>query len=398
MRLLYHHRTRSTDAQRIHILEMVQAFRQIGNEVELVSLVDTEKAREDATRDAATPSWQRLVRKIPFAYDLIQLGYNLVGFPLLVWKLLTGRYEAVYERYSLYNFSGVLAARLCRLPIVLEVNSPFSLEQVRDNEIYARRLAIWTERWICNRATSVVVVSSPLRRILEEQGVKASKIVVMSNGVNREQFREGKPSETLRRSLGLEGKIVVGFVGWFRKWHGLELLVEAFAQSGLDRENAVLLLVGDGPAMADLRQMVMRSGLEGSVIFTGPLPHGRVAEHMRLFDVAVQPAANEYCCPMKILEYLAAGKPVAAPRQDNITELLHEGTEGIFFEPTDAGQLSAALQVLVRDPAKRQQMGAACLAAIEQRGYLWTKNAEAVCRLFDPDTRVGTRSPGLMSH
>ena len=377
MRIVYHHRTRSTDAQRIHILEMVHAFEGLGHEVRIVSLVPTDEAQHDAKRDAGNPLWQRLARRIPFAYEIVQLGYNAIGIPMLLSKVIRGKTDFIYERYSLFNFSGVAVAKLCGVPIVLEVNSPFALEQVRDKDIRLHRFAQWTEKVTCNLATRIVVVSTPLKSIMAASGVPAERIEVMTNGVRLEHFAPQPQPEELRRSLGLrQSDIVVGFVGWFRKWHGIEMLLEAFQKSGLAGRGVKVMLIGDGQAIADLRQYVAENRLGDSVIFTGPVPHAGVPPYLDLIDIAVQPAANEYCCPMKILEYMALGKPVVAPRQENIQELLREGEEAQFFSAGEVNSLADALKVLVNDPAKARRMGRLAREAITSRGYLWSANAK----------------------
>jgi glycosyltransferase involved in cell wall biosynthesis len=383
MKVIYHHRTRSTDAQRIHIQEIILAFQELGHEVETVSLVPTDAGQQDAQRDAADAPWKALVRRIPFAYEIVQLGYNLVGIPMLLRSMQRGNADFIYERYSLFNFAGAIAARLCRVPLILEVNSPFALEQSRDKDIRLVRLAAWTERVICNAAAHVVVVSTPLQRIMAQSGVRASRLVLMPNGVDLHKFKPQPRSPELRHSLGLDGAVVIGFVGWFRKWHGLELLLEAFHRSGLGAQGAKMLLIGGGQAMADLQTYVAEHGLQEYVVFTGPLPHAQVPPYLDLIDIAVQPAANEYCCPMKILEYMALGKPIVAPRQENIQDLLREGEEARFFTPGDAVSMGEALAGLVNDRDEAVRMGRKAREAIEGRGYLWTENARKVVEMVE---------------
>ena len=95
MRILYHHRTRSTDAQRVHILEMVAAFRALGHQVTIVSLVNTE-APADAGREVSEASWKRWIRRIPYGYEAAQLAYNLLGLPMLLARLWSGHYDLLY--------------------------------------------------------------------------------------------------------------------------------------------------------------------------------------------------------------------------------------------------------------------------------------------------------------
>lgn len=383
MKIVYHHRTRSTDAQRIHIREIVTALRGLGHEVEIVSLVPTGAGRDTPARDAGEAPWKRAARRVPFLYDIIQLGYNVAGVPLLLAGVLRGRADFLYERYALFNFAGVLVSRIRRIPLVLEVNSPFALEQSRDKDIRMSRFAAWSERAICNRAARVIVVSTPLARMMERAGVAREKIEIMPNGVRPEDFEPAPADPELRASLGLSNQTVIGFAGWFRKWHGIELLLEAFQRAGLAGKSAKVLLIGDGAAMAELRQYVEKRDLKSDVLFTGPLPHEKVPRYLNLIDIAVQPAANEYCCPMKILEYMALGKAIVAPRQENIQELLREGSEARYFVPGDAAGLAAALSELVEDREKALSLGRRARSAIFERGYLWSVNARRVVEMME---------------
>jgi glycosyltransferase involved in cell wall biosynthesis len=376
MRILYHHRTRCTDAQRVHILEIVNALRALGHEVQILSVANSEKAVVDEVSD---PAWKKLVRAIPLAYELAQLAYNLLALPWLLYRIRNFQPAFLYERYSLMNFAGVLAARMCGKPMVLEVNSPFALEQVSENEIRAARLAKWMERVICNSASCVIVVSGPLKRIMAANGVHESKMVIMPNGVNLQHVRAGG-SEELRLRLGLRGKTVIGFVGWFRRWHGLEFLIDAFAHSDLASRGAALIFIGDGPAMPGLRAQAAARLPEGAVVFTGGIPHEEIPGYLNVIDIAVQPAANPYCCPMKIIEYMGLGKAIVAPKQENIEELLTDGSEALLFAPGSQVELERALGRLVDDENLRADLGRAALTAIHTRGMLWSSNAEAVIR------------------
>lgn len=381
MNIVYHHRTRATDAQRVHILELVQALRQLGHAVRIVGLADPEATREQAGRDGEEAWWKRLTRKIPFSYEALQLGYHAVGIPLLIWNILRTNAGFVYERHSLLNVSGIVAACLTRRPLLLEVNSPLALEQQREREIRLVRLARWLETFTCNAASRVIVVSGPLKRILIESGVKDNKIAVMPNGVDPDRFQATLPPSELRARLGLEGRKVIGFVGWFRRWHGLEMLLDAFAQAGLAQRNASLLLIGDGPATPDLRAQATALGIQDAVVFSGGVPHRLIPDYLGLVDIAVQPAANEYCCPMKIIEYMGMGKAIVAPRQENITELLNEGQEAELFTPGCTAALADALLKLVDQPNQRAALGQQARDAISRRRLLWRENARRVVEL-----------------
>lgn len=393
MRIVYHHRTRTTDAARVHILEMVHAFREAGCEVSIASLMPTERAPSEARREVRQSRVKAILLRIPFAYETAQLMYNAVAVPWLVFEVLRRRADFIYERYCLFNASGVLASKLTRRPLILEVNSPFAIEQYHEREIRALRLAKSMERNICNTASVVITVSGPLRRILIESGVAPSKVLLMPNGVNIDHLQSGADGSALRNTLGLENKVVIGFAGWFRKWHGLEFLVETFAAERLGERGARLLLIGDGPAMVGLRQRAAELKVEESIVFAGPVMHEDIPPYLKSIDIAVQPAANEYCCPMKIIEYMGAGKAIVAPRQPNIEELLRDGHNALLFSPGNAREFGQALATLVGNTARRAALGAAAFQEVLERGLLWRRNAERVMRLAsahrDEDAALG---------
>ncbi len=394
MKIVYHHRTRATDAQRVHILEIVHAFRAHGHSVRIASLVDTERRWEDASHEAKESWWKSLALKLPFAYECLQLGYNIFALPWLIRILNSEAADFVYDRYSLFNFAAVCAARLTRRPIVLEVNSPFAFEQGNHAEIRAVRLANWMERRICNMASIVIVVSGPLRRILIANGINAEKIVLMPNGVNIGHL-ESATVRSGRANLGLSGKVVIGFVGWFRPWHGLEMLIDAFHNAGLAGKGAALVLVGDGPAMAALKERARAHRLENAIVFTGPISHEDIAPYLSAIDIAVQPAANAYCCPMKIVEYMGTGKAIIAPRQENIQELLEDGVQALLFEPGNAEDLGAALDKVVLNPALALRLGKSAKNTVDARGLLWARNAERVVELVLANQNPGRRFDGF---
>ncbi len=385
MKILYHHRTRATDAQRVHILEIVRAFRAAGHEVRIASLVDTEAAPA-APAETGDAGWKEWVKRIPFSAEIVQLGYNVVALPWLLWTIFTWKPSFLYERHAIYNFAGVLAAKLTGRAIVLEVNSPLAMEHGEEGTLTAPGFAGWCERLVFRLATTILVVSGPLKRILAKEGVEPAKIVVMPNGVDLAAFGDVRDASALRESLGLQQSTVIGFVGWFRPWHGLEMLVEAFAHAELQWKGAKLLLIGDGPATPALRKQVSALGLDEHVVFAGAVAHEAIPDYLALVDIAAQPAANEYCCPMKVIEYMAMAKPIVAPRQENITELLADGAEVVTFPPGDMAGLAAALAQLVASKQERERLGGAARAAIDTRGLLWSANADRVVGLA-----MGTR-------
>ncbi len=378
MRILYHHRTQAGDAQGVHIQEIVRAFRELGHEVRIAAI----RGEEEARRASRAPQGSGLLQSVPaWLYEVLSLGYNLYGYRMLRREAAAFGPDMIYERYSLNTYCGIWAARRLRIPIVLEVNAPLATEQERLGRLSFRRLARFSERWICSRSTRTIVVTGVMRDLLAAEGVPRDHMAVVTNGIDPKRFHPGISGDAVRARNGLDGKVVIGFVGWFRKWHGLEMLLEVFHRSGLSGRGARLMLVGDGPARPDLDRYVRANALEAAVVFTGPVPHDEIPAYIAAMDVAVQPSAPEYACPMKIVEYMAMGKCVVAPDQPNIREIVQAGRSGLLFPPGKAEDLGAALAAAGDDAGLRERLGGEAVATVRSRGFLWEANARRALAL-----------------
>lgn len=379
MKILYHHRTQAEDAQGIHIHEMVRAFRELGHEVEIIALVQ----REGACAQQASPSkWKRLAEFAPaWLYELMSLSYNLVGYRKLARAIKRGRPGLIYERYALNTFCGIWASRRFGVPLVLEVNAPLRYEQEKLGKLVFKRLARFSERWICSHSTRTLVVSGVMRDMLAEQGVPQSHMTVMPNGIDTRQFHPRISGAKVRARYRLEGQTVIGFVGWFRKWHGLEMLLEIMHESRLHERNVRLLLVGEGPAEAELQQYAQTHGLRAAVIFTGPIARREIPAHLAAMDICVQPKAPAYACPMKIFEYLGMGKCLVVPDQPNLREILRDRETAFLFQPENKESLRATLLDLLAKPEQRQLVAARAYESIAARSFTWRENARRTLEL-----------------
>jgi len=379
MRILYHHRTRAGDAQGIHIRSIIHAFRDLGHEVEVAALTETDAG---AQREVKSSAPERSGGELPaWLYDLLSLGYNGYGYAMLRRRARHFRPDLIYERYSLNTVCGVLAARHLGVPIILEVNAPLAQEQEQLGRLTFRALARASERWICSNSTRTIAVTGVLKDVLVREGVPSEQVVVMTNGVDHDTFNPAVSGAEVRRKHDLGDRLVIGFVGWFRKWHGLELLLEAYHAARLAERGARLVLVGDGPARPDLDRFVSAHGLGRDVVFTGPVDHLHIPAYVAAMDVAVQPSAPEYACPMKIVEYMAMAKCVVAPDQPNIREILRAGHSGLLFSQGDRRELEHALVQVAEDAEARLALGRAAFETVTSRRFFWKDNATRVLAL-----------------
>ncbi|HKE01082.1 MAG TPA: glycosyltransferase [Planctomycetota bacterium] len=381
MRVLYHHRTASDDGQAVHIREMQAAFRRAGHELQEVALV----RRGGGGRPSALGAmWGRAPG---FVREIAEHGYNLAGLRALTRAIADFRPDVLYERYALSTTCGSDAAARAGVPFVLEVNSPLADEVERTRGLSFPGLARRAERRTLGKAAVVAVVSGALREWAAGLGVDRGRLVWTPNGVDLARFAPGPKRPDLLRSFDLEGRTVVGFTGFVREWHRLDLAIDAIAP--LADRGVALLVVGDGPALADLRDRARALGVERAVRFAGKVSHEAIPDHVRLFDVAIVPAINPYASPLKLFEYLAAEIASVVVDQPNLREVLDDGAAR-FVPAGDAAALRSAIGELADDPAKRRALAAAGRRCLLERDYTWDANVRRVLDALAARTSAAT--------
>ncbi|HKR91232.1 TIGR04063 family PEP-CTERM/XrtA system glycosyltransferase [Novosphingobium sp.] len=218
------------------------------------------------------------------------------------------------------------------------------------------RLTRKLESHVVREADAVVTICDGLRQDLVARGTPEEKITVMPNGVDLSLF--GQPLErdaALARALGFEidGQScpVIGFIGSFYDYEGLDLLIAAMPALTARRPDARLLLVGGGPMDAALRRQAEASPVANAIRFIGRVPHHEVDRYYALCDVMAYPRKRsrltDLVTPLKPLEALAQGKLVAASDVGGHRELIENGKTGTLFAPDDATACAVALAGLL---------------------------------------------------
>lgn len=263
-------------------------------------------------------------------------------------------YDLLYERYSLFSDVGASMTDDYQLPYLLEVNAPLIVERQRVEPLPLAPLAWDIERYIFTRARALLAVSNAVRTYVVEQGGRPERVHVLPNGVDTSRFHGGISSQEVRTELSLAERFVVGFAGSLKPWHGVDLLIEAFA--AVARPNWTLLIVGDGPERTHLEEQARILPESHHIVFTGAVPHERVPQYVSAMDLAVAPfrsVDNFYFSPLKLFEYLAMGKPVVASAVGQISEVIRDGENGVLFEPDNARALAQALIRVATDEQLR---------------------------------------------
>jgi glycosyltransferase involved in cell wall biosynthesis len=293
------------------------------------------------------------------------------------------RPDAIIERLSLFGHVGLDLAESLDLPLIVEVNALLVEEARAFRSLELGQLAETIERRVLERADAVVVVSAALADRVQSLGIAPRKIHVIPNGADVDAFEQAEPRDVCRAALGLDDEPVVGFVGSLKVWHGVDVLLAAFARLLADRPTARLLVVGSGPAEEKLRDQAADGGFEPSVTFTGSVPHEQVPRLLRAMDVAVapfKPVDNFYFSPIKLFEYMAAGLCIVGSRLGQIEEIIVDGRNGLLCTPGDPDSLYRALQWAVDSPNERERLGAAAARTLREH-YTWQRTAAAVSQV-----------------
>lgn len=250
---------------------------------------------------------------------------------------------------ALNGLAGLRLSRQFALPLVYELRAFWEDAAVNHGtttEGSARyRATRMLETHVTRKAAAVTTICDGIKLDLIGRGIMPEKIAVIPNAVNVDQFdHTSVPDPALAARLGLAGKTVLGFIGSFYAYEGLDLLISAFPQILQRYPDVQLLLVGGGYQDQALKEQVALLGLEKQVVFTGRVPHEEVATYYDLMDVLVYPRHSmrltETVTPLKPLEAMAQGRLLIASDVGGHKELIEDGVTGSLFKAGDVDDLA----------------------------------------------------------
>jgi glycosyltransferase involved in cell wall biosynthesis len=374
LRILYHHRTAALDGMSVHIEQLVSALRARGHDVRVVG--PGSASHEAARRGKGLEKFaDRLRALLPAAiFELLELAYNIPAYRRLAREAAAFRPDVLYERNNLFLLAGLRLKRKLSLPMLLEINAPLAAERAKFGNLALKRLAARCEKAVWSGADIALPVTRVLAdMVAQERGPQG--IHVIPNGADLSAMPDPQKVAALRTRLGLQDKVVLGFVGFVRPWHGLEWAIHALPRLA---DNVHLLVVGDGPAQAALQDDAARLSVAHRVHFAGRIAHDDVSSFVQNFDIALQTRAVGYCSPLKLFEYMALGRAIIAPDQPNLREVLRPEVDALLFNPDDEASFFAALARLSADPELRARLGSAARRSVEETPFTWTENARRV--------------------
>ncbi len=400
MRILYYSphpqlQLRSNTGYGTHMREMIAAFRSMGHDVSPYIVADVNGENEEEFVQQNIPNnakiqngsfLKTLIKTVTpnFAWSSIK-DLRLLNFDRKIKNdlkdaIVEWKPDVIYERCNYLQTSGVEVANQMGIPHILEVNSPYVEEHAflekGYNLLYQKAKAAEQEQAM--RTTMLVVVSTALKNYyMDVLGIDSNKIVVIPNAIKSNFCSENYDFET-RRKLDLENKKVFGFVGSFFRWHGIDLLIKAFNE--IEDPDTRLLIVGSGEIENELKLLANKQSRAADIIFTGEVRHVEIYDYIQAMDICVLARSHWYGSPVKLFEYGAMGKPIIAPDNIPVNDIMSHGEDALLVKPT-VRSLTDAMQELLDNPQLATKIAENFKKKVNSE-YIWIKHAGKILEAF----------------
>ncbi len=297
------------------------------------------------------------------------------------------RPDVILAREDAYRTSMVGAAKATGVPLVTYADAPVAYEvrtfYNKPRWHPPRVLEAVEKRWL-KQSRAVITPTHAGAGVLAAYGLDVP-IHAISNGVDPAQFPAltSEAKQQRRRELGLPAVgLVVGYQGSFRNFHGIDLLCE-LVRATAGQNGIHWLLVGDGP---ERHKLLEAAAGNRAVTLVGRQPSERMGDFVSVMDVGISThvfvPGPFYFCPLKILEYAAAGCAVIASAQGDVPRLLDNGRVGILLDGPEPERWIQALRVLATDPAKVRRLGELASKWVEHN-FTWRHTAEGVAGVLE---------------
>ncbi|MGH9805757.1 MAG: TIGR04063 family PEP-CTERM/XrtA system glycosyltransferase [Terriglobia bacterium] len=349
----------------------------------------------DELRFYRTPSPSKSMVSIPLVRELALIEATGRKISRLVGEMKPDIIQA--HSPVLNALPAIRVGRRTKIPVVYEVRAFWedaAVDHGTTREGRPRyRLTRALETFAMRNADHVTTICEGLRQDIVKRGIPEARVSVIPNAVDLAAFEFDLPPDLgLKGRLGLDGKIVIGFIGSFYAYEGLDLLLSAMPQVLRKIPEARVLLAGGGPQEPALRSLARDLGMGDKVVFTGRVPHSEIPRYYGIVDVLTYPRHSmrltELVTPLKPLEAMARGRLVLASDVGGHRELIRDGETGILFRAGDTASLVDAIAKLFGDrdswPRIRQQ--ARSFVEAERN---WTASVARYRPVFEALKRAG---------
>ncbi|MBT7942500.1 MAG: methyltransferase domain-containing protein, partial [Alphaproteobacteria bacterium] len=312
----------------------------------------------------------------------------------------------IYERLVLGNYTGVRLSQKFKIPYLVEYNgSEIVMRRIfGDGQTFQyKNLFHEAERAAFQQATAINVISEAVRETLVEAGIDSQKIFVNPNCADPDAYAPGTEKETvrLRGEVGwTSDHVIIGFVGTFGGWHGIETLAKSLPLIIAEVPEARFLFIGQGSHQNLIIETLDRYGLNDKACMTGMLPQMDAASLMKMCDIFLSPHQKSmgkmkfFGSPTKVFEYMAMGGAIVASDLEQIGEVLSPALRpadlldpnlevsdqrAVLCQPGNVEEFVVAVTALAKLPKVRSSLGINARKAVLDT-YSWSRHVE---RLLD---------------
>lgn len=343
--------------------------------------------------------------------DVAQTETNILGMNAHYAERLGPLFDAlrpafIFERMVLGSAVGAWASRRFNIPYIVEYNgSEIAMKKSFSNGNYTHEgLLVLAEEAAFRQATLISVISEHVANDVAGRGIARSRILVNPNAVDLEAYSPAPSEERtrLRAQLGFAPHHrVVGFIGTFGGWHGIEVLAAALPAIVRGDDSVRVLLIGDGSLKHLVAEAVARAKINDRVVDMGKVPQARGAQLLKACDVLVSPHARNmidgpfFGSPTKLFEYMAMAAGIVASDLGQISDILSpslrtadivaaqrsgrsikiSNQRALLCTPGDVDDFVAGVLALVRDPLVAEALGRNARAAAEKH-YTWRQHVD----------------------
>lgn len=359
-----------------HIFEVCENLCRMGNKIRLI-------APRYARYSHSTPIEIIYVPMLKIRF-LRTITYEALAPFFILSCILLWKPAVIYWRQSYLTFFPVFLSILSNKKIITEVNG-LTIDEIKSETIsrFRKNIVLHFEKYNYKNSSHLICVAPVIKeRLLKYYKLSKRKISVILNGVNSNRMPV-IDSAKAKEALGIDPEMkVIGFVGHFFPWDGIEYLIEAASKIIQKQKNVRFLIIGHGRWGMHLPKLVAKMGLNDFFIFTGKVPWEKLYIYVNAFDVATAPYSKSINIKsgrssLKILEYFACNKPVVASNTEAIPEIMDikKRELGLTVKPEDSNELARAILFLLESEETKLSIGNRARAYMQKE-----RSWEAVAR------------------
>jgi glycosyltransferase involved in cell wall biosynthesis len=356
-----------------HILETISGFEALGHEVHLFSFSESDSGIQSIRSNSKF--WTSLRKYIPSICletikDVWLFHVNQLKIKDLKEFIESIQPDVVYEREGYLVNVGALIDQL-NIPWYIEVNAPLIEERrvLVGPSIFSSIGQSFIHKAYKN-CSGVFCVSKDLKGYLKTKfSIDPKKINVNPNGVDLCNFELKECRDQVSEVYDF------GFVGSILPFHGINVLIDAFAKIKDCCPNSRLLIVGDGAELPRFKAYAHQLGLESRIVFNGPVNHAKIQSKISQISICIMPKSNWYGSPVKIFEYGAMKKPVIAPNLGPVREIITHEYDGILV--SNVTELASSMKRLYNDAELCRILGERLYQRVSAN-FTWRMNTQRI--------------------